>query len=79
MGLVFVILGLILYIVYAAVCGAIVTKAEDANKAVQPLVYLTLLGLLFSSMSLIITPTVFCNNYVLCTIFIFFLNATSAN
>ncbi|MDE7050675.1 MAG: ABC transporter permease [Lactobacillus sp.] len=54
-GLVFVILGLILYIVYAAVCGAIVTKAEDANKAVQPLVYLTLLGL-FSSMSLSNNP-----------------------
>lgn len=54
-GLVFVILGLILYIVYAAVCGAIVTKAEDANKAVHPLVYLTLLGL-FSSMSLSNNP-----------------------
>lgn len=54
-GLVFAILGLILYIVYAAVCGAIVTKAEDANKAVQPLVYLTLLGL-FSSMSLSNNP-----------------------
>ncbi len=54
-GLVFVVLGLILYIVYAAVCGAIVTKAEDANKAVQPLVYLTLLGL-FSSMSLSNNP-----------------------
>lgn len=46
---------MILYIVYAAVCGAIVTKAEDANKAVQPLVYLTLLGL-FSSMSLSNNP-----------------------
>ena len=54
-GLLFVVLGLILYIVYAAVCGAIVTKAEDANKAVQPLVYLTLLGL-FSSMSLSNNP-----------------------
>ena len=54
-GLVFIVLGLILYIVYAAVCGAIVTKAEDANKAVQPLVYLTLLGL-FSSMSLSNNP-----------------------
>lgn len=54
-GLLFVILGLILYIVYAAVCGAIVTKAEDANKAVQPLVYLTLLGL-FSSMSMSNNP-----------------------
>lgn len=54
-GLVFVILGLILCIVYAAVCGAIVTKAEDANKAVQPLVYLPLLGL-FSSMSLANNP-----------------------
>ena len=54
-GLVFVVLGLILYIVYAAVCGAIVTKAEDANKAVQPLVYLTLLGF-FSSLSLSNNP-----------------------
>lgn len=54
-GLVFVILGLILCIVYAAVCGAIVTKAEDANKAVQPLVYLPLLGLC-SSMSLANNP-----------------------
>ena len=54
-GLLFIMLGLILYIVYAAVCGAIVTKAEDANKAVQPLVYLTLLGL-FSSMSLSNNP-----------------------
>lgn len=54
-GLVFIVMGLILYIVYGAICGAIVTEAEDTNKAVQPLVYLTLLGL-FSSMSLSNNP-----------------------
>lgn len=54
-GLLFIILGLILYIVYAAVCGALVSKAEDADKAVQPLIYLTLLGLL-SSMTLSNNP-----------------------
>ena len=54
-GLLFIVLGLILFIVYAAVCGAIVTKAEDANKAVQPLIYLALLGL-FSTMSLSNNP-----------------------
>ncbi|SUN76862.1 ABC transporter permease [Streptococcus massiliensis] len=40
LNLSFVILGLLLYVILSAFCGALVTRAEDANKAVQPVMYL---------------------------------------
>ncbi|CCI81732.1 ABC transporter permease [Lactobacillus hominis] len=54
-GLLFTVLGLIIYVIYAAFCGALVVRAEDAGKAVQPLTYLTLIGL-FGAMSLANKP-----------------------
>jgi ABC-2 type transport system permease protein len=47
-GLLFTIIGLILFIIFAAFCGAIVVKSEDANKAVTPLTVLMLIGFLFT-------------------------------
>lgn len=43
-GLLFVTLGIILSIICAAFCGALASKAEDANKAVQPITYLSVIG-----------------------------------
>lgn len=43
-SLVFVILDIFLFIVYSAICGALVNKAEDANKAAQPLTILVVIG-----------------------------------
>ena len=51
------ILGLILYMSMLQFVVQLLAKAEDANKTVQPLVYLTLLGL-FSSMSLSNNPDI---------------------
>lgn len=45
-GLIFVVLGLILYVVCSAFCGALASKPQDANKAVQPVMYLTFIGFL---------------------------------
>lgn len=45
-GLIFVVLGLILYVVCSAFCGALVSKPQDANKAVQPVMYLNFIGFL---------------------------------
>ena len=36
-GLLFTIIGLVLFIIFAAFCGALVAKSENANKAVGPL------------------------------------------
>lgn len=47
-GLLFTIIGLVLFIIFAAFCGAIVVKSEDANKAVTPLTVLMLIGFLFT-------------------------------
>lgn len=47
-GLIFVILGLLLCIIFAAFSGALVTKAEDANKAVQPISTVILVGFILS-------------------------------
>ncbi len=38
----FAILGILVYVVLAALCGSIVVRAEDANKAAQPVVFLLL-------------------------------------
>ena len=47
-GLVFTIIGLVLFIIFAAFCGALVAKSENANKAVGPLSTLILIGFLFT-------------------------------
>ncbi|MER0122808.1 ABC transporter permease [Streptococcus sp. ZJ93] len=44
----FMLLGLIFYIVLSAACGALVTRVEDVNKAVQPLVLLVVVAMLMS-------------------------------
>lgn len=38
------IFGILLYVVLAALCGSIVVRAEDVNKAVQPVVYVVIVG-----------------------------------
>lgn len=48
-GLVFTIIGLVLFIIFAAFCGALVAKSENANKAVGPLSTLMLIGFLSQS------------------------------
>ncbi|RVU70887.1 MULTISPECIES: ABC transporter permease [Lactobacillus] len=55
-SLVFAVLGLILYVVCAAFCGALASKPEDANKAVQPVSYLAIIGF-FAAMFLQNSPT----------------------
>ena len=45
-GLLFTIIGLVLFIIFAAFCGALVAKSENANKAVGPT--LMLIGFLFT-------------------------------
>lgn len=47
-GLLFTIIGLVLFIIFAAFCGALVAKSENANKAVGPLSTLMLIGFLFT-------------------------------
>lgn len=54
-GLLFVVLGLILYVICAAFCGAIAAKPEDANKAVLPVTSMVFLGF-FAVMSLQNSP-----------------------
>ncbi|MGT2715011.1 ABC transporter permease [Streptococcus respiraculi] len=44
----FMLLGLIFYIVLSAACGALVTRVEDTNKAVQPLVLLVVVAMMMS-------------------------------
>lgn len=41
----FVVLGILLYVVLSALCGSLVVRPEDANKAVQPAIYLIMTGL----------------------------------
>jgi ABC-2 type transport system permease protein len=42
--LLFFILGILVYAVLAALCGSLVSKAEDTAKAVQPILYVGLIG-----------------------------------
>lgn len=41
----FVVFGILLYVVLSALCGSLVVRAEDANKAVQPAIYLIMICL----------------------------------
>lgn len=40
----FIILGIFVYSVLAALCGSLVSKPEDTPKAVQPIIYLAMIG-----------------------------------
>ncbi|MGV3010726.1 ABC transporter permease [Streptococcus thoraltensis] len=40
----FAIFGILLYVVLAALCGSLVVRVEDVNKAVQPVMYLVVVG-----------------------------------
>ena len=40
----FATLGVLIYVVFAALCGSLVVRAEDANKAVSPVMYLVIAG-----------------------------------
>ncbi|MHA8137648.1 ABC transporter permease [Lactobacillaceae bacterium Scapto_B20] len=39
-NVIFVLIGLIIFILLSAVCGALVTRKEDANKATQPIMFI---------------------------------------
>lgn len=40
----FIILGIFIYVVLSALCGSIVTRVEDINKALQPVMYLLMIA-----------------------------------
>lgn len=40
----FAIFGILLYVVLAALCGSLVVRVEDVNKAVQPVIYIVIVG-----------------------------------
>lgn len=42
--IVFIVLGIFVYSVLAALCGSLVSKPEDTPKAVQPIIYLAMIG-----------------------------------
>ncbi|MGX7030596.1 ABC transporter permease [Vagococcus zengguangii] len=43
-NLLYLLLGVVIYTVLAALCGSLVSKSEDAGKAVAPVTYLTMIG-----------------------------------
>ncbi|MGT2772170.1 ABC transporter permease [Streptococcus marimammalium] len=47
----FVILGIFIYVILAALCGSLIVRVEDAAKAVQPAIYLVITGF-FGALSL---------------------------
>ncbi|WP_285289900.1 ABC transporter permease [Apilactobacillus xinyiensis] len=47
--LIYTVLGIILYVILSAVCGALVVKASDASKAAQPVVLISILGFVLSN------------------------------
>ncbi|MHC3376824.1 ABC transporter permease [Ligilactobacillus equi] len=54
-SLLYVVLGVVLYTILSAFCGALVVRVEDSNKAVQPLMYL-IMGGFFGVMALAAYP-----------------------
>lgn len=40
----FAVFGVLLYVVLAALCGSLVVRSEDVNKAVQPVIYVVIVG-----------------------------------
>ena len=47
-NLLYLLLGVVIYTILSALCGSLVSKAEDAGKAVQPVTYVTLIGFLLT-------------------------------
>ncbi|MBP2057105.1 ABC-2 type transport system permease protein [Lactobacillus colini] len=47
-GLLFIIIALIICIIYAAFCGALVANPQDANKALQPILIVIMIGFILS-------------------------------
>ncbi|MFT9452597.1 ABC transporter permease, partial [Liquorilactobacillus ghanensis] len=47
-NLVFIVLGIVLFIILAATCGILVKKVEDASKAVQPVLHLVMLSFILA-------------------------------
>ena len=43
-NLLYLLLGVVIYTVLAALCGSLVSRSEDAGKAVAPVTYLTMIG-----------------------------------
>ncbi|MDV7757822.1 ABC transporter permease [Liquorilactobacillus mali] len=43
-NLIYVLLGVIIFTILAALCGALVVRPEDTSKAVQPVIYVVLVG-----------------------------------
>lgn len=43
-NLLYLLLGVVIYTILSAFCGSLVSKAEDAGKAVAPVTYLTMIG-----------------------------------
>ena len=49
-NLIYLLFGVMIYTILAAFCGSLVSKAEDAGKAVAPVTYLTIFGFILNSM-----------------------------
>ena len=49
-NMLYLLLGVIIYTILSALCGSLVSKAEDAGKAVAPVTYLTIFGFMISMM-----------------------------
>ncbi|WEG73445.1 ABC transporter permease [Vagococcus intermedius] len=49
-NLIYLLLGVVIYTILSALCGSLVSKAEDAGKSVSPVTYLTIFGFMISTM-----------------------------
>lgn len=49
-NMLFLLLGVIIFTILSALCGSLVSKAEDVGKAIAPVTYLTLFGFMISMM-----------------------------
>ncbi|MBV7389535.1 MULTISPECIES: ABC transporter permease [Enterococcus] len=72
--LAFMIFGILLYAVLSALCGSLVNKPEDTAKAIQPVMYLSLIGYMLNIIMGAANPT---NIIVKVTAYIPFLSSYS--
>ena len=49
-NLLYLLFGVLIYTILAALCGSLVSKSEDAGKAAVPVTYLTIIGFVISAM-----------------------------
>ncbi|MFT8668676.1 MAG: ABC transporter permease [Liquorilactobacillus hordei] len=47
-NLIYILLGVVIFTILAALCGALVVRPEDTSKAVQPVIYIVLVGFIGS-------------------------------